>query len=351
MNKERKRELLKWLGINVAVALTVPFFFASENYFSLAGWAQLWDDMLYSFMMALGISSAVGINERILDRHFPWLEKPTARFFMEILGVSFFAFTASFLMNILFFAMLGRMDLDNIPWQRLLNNTWVPLIIGYVITTFFISRGFLSLAKAEAVRAERLQTEKYRSEVRILKDQLNPHFLFNALNVLTNLVYEDADQSADYIRKLSRFYRYVLEVQNEDLVELDRELGFTRDYLILQQERFGEKALQFLIRTGDGHAYKLPPLALQLLVENAIKHNKCSAEEPLSITIEQEGPNLKVRNNLQERQHEAEALGIGTSNLKRRYELLKMPAPQFMANQKEYVVQLPLKKSDESINH
>lgn len=339
--KDRK-DILKWVGINAIIGICVPAFYTFESYLSLHGLSRIWDDMLYGFLMSCGISLAVGLNERILDRYYPWLEHAVKRLFLEIIGISMLGFIASFSMNTLFFSLFGMIDYGNFPWEYLAQNALIPLYIGYGISAFFISQGFLNRAKAEAVRAEKLQTEKYRSEVRMLKDQLNPHFLFNALNVLTNMVYEDADRSADYIRQLSRFYRYVLEVQDLDLVSVDRELKFCRDYLKLQQERFGSEALSYSIQVEDLSDLGLPPLALQLLMENALKHNRLSTSEPLQISILQTGNQLIVRNNLQSRSNPAEHLGIGLSNLHRRYELLKVDPPQISVSDQEFNVSLVL---------
>ena len=335
-------EVLKWVGINALIGFSIPLFYSAESYLSFEGWTKIWDDMLFSFLMSSGISFAVGVNENILDKHFPWLEHAGKRFFMEFLGVTFFGFSAAFIVNIVFYSLFGMINYSEFPWEYMFMNSLVPTGVGYIITFFFISRGFLHRAKAEAVRAEKLQTEKYRSEVRVLRDQLNPHFLFNSLNVLTNLVYEDADKSADYIRNLSRFYRYVLEVQDEDLVDLKRELKFTRDYIQLQQERFGESALKYLEELKDLESYQVPPLALQLLVENALKHNRCSDKEPLVLELIQNGDSLLVRNTLQKRSVESEHLGIGLSNLVRRYELLKQDNPKVSENSDHFNVSIPL---------
>lgn len=335
-------EIPKWVAINALIGFTIPMFYSFESYFSLEGYAKIWDEILFSFMMSMGISASVGLNERILDRHFPWLDHAGKRLVFEFLGVTVFGYSAAFIMNVFFYSILGRINWSNFPWEYLARNSVGPLIIGYFITAFFVSRGFLFKAKEEAVRSEKLQTEKYRSEVRVLKDQLNPHFLFNALNVLTNMVYEDADQSADYIRKLGRFYRYVLEVQEEDLVPLDSELKFCLDYLKLQQERFGAEALSFQINLESSEHWQVPPLALQLLLENALKHNRCSEAEPLQIVVDQNGPQLSICNSLQERSNHGETLGIGLSNLMKRYELMGAESPEILKEQNQFCVKIPL---------
>lgn len=336
------REIGRWLLINAIIGISIPAFYRFESYLSIEGLSKTWDDMLYGFMMSCGISAAVGINEQILDKHFPWLKHAGKRLILEILGVSILGFLATFSMNTLFFTFFGMIDYANFPWKTIAENALIPLYIGYGITAFFISRGFLRRAQAEAVRAEKLQTEKFRSEVRMLRDQLNPHFLFNALNVLTNMVYEDADRAADYIRQISRFYRYVLEVQDEDLVELDRELKFCNDYLKLQQERFGPESLSYSIQVDNIENKAIPPLALQLLMENALKHNQFSAKAPLQIDIIQKGPSIEVRNNRLKRSRPAEHLGIGLSNLERRYELLQVEGLKIQDDDHQFSVSLPL---------
>jgi sensor histidine kinase YesM len=339
---KRGRKTLKWLGINLIIGILVPLLYTKANYFSIEGLLQIWDDMLYSFMMSIGISSAVGLNEIILDKHFPWLEHAGKRLFFEIIGVSILGFAAVYIMNVFFYTAFGRINYAEFPWKRMAEYSIWPLLVGYVITTFFISKGFLNKAKEEAIKSEKLQTEKYRSEVRALKDQLNPHFLFNALNVLTNLVYEDADKSADYIRNLSRFYRYVLEIQDEDVIGLNKELKFARDYLQLQQERFGQDALQIEEIRSDSENLSLPPLALQLLLENVLKHNRCSSIEPLRISIIHDGQYLEVKNNLQSRSSAADHLGIGLSNLQKRYKLLGFETPEILNDGLTFSVKLRL---------
>src|SRR5690606_31960409 len=135
--------------------------------------------------------------------------------------------------------------------------------------------------------------EGLKGQYQSLKDQLNPHFLFNSLNVLSNLVFEDATKSSKFIQQLSKIYRYVLEVHQEELVSLERELAFAENYLSLQKIRF-EDALNFKMEVELGDNYYLPPLSLQLLLENAIKHNIVSRDKPLEIIISQNKDELTV---------------------------------------------------------
>lgn len=342
----RLKDSLKWIGINALIGFCIPLFYAGDKYFSLSGWAVIWDDILYGFMMSCGISVAVGINERILDRHFPWLENAGRRLFFEIIGVTILGFCASYLMNVLFYTLFDKIDYSNFPWKTLASYAQYPLYVGYGVTAFFISQGFLIRLKEAAIRTQKLETERYRGEVRMLKDQLNPHFLFNSFNALTNMVYEDADLAAAYIQRLSKFYRYVLEVQNEDLVSLEQELKFARDYWSLQEGRFHPDSLKLEIAEGlDGSAL-IPPMTLQLLLENAIKHNQLKSDSPLILKISQVQQHLLVSNNLQKRISPAESSGIGLSNIKARYQLLSKEEVQIEEGEKTFLVKLPLISSN-----
>jgi LytS/YehU family sensor histidine kinase len=162
--------------------------------------------------------------------------------------------------------------------------------------------------------------------------------------VLSNLVYENADKSAEFIQQLSKIYRYVLDVQQEELVGLDKEISFAENYLSLQKIRF-EGSLEYFMDVHQLKGYYLPPLSLQLLLENAIKHNIASLEKPLKIMIEQTDSNLIVRNILQSKlTKEGSKTGIGLPNIKKRYALLSNQIPKITETDKEFIVELPLLK-------
>jgi LytS/YehU family sensor histidine kinase len=256
-----------------------------------------------------------------------------------------YSFIVSYILVVLYVLIsVEGVNLTNINWIGMLENTLGPTFIALIIITIFISRSWLYEWRSAAIEAEQLKSENMASQYQSLKDQLNPHFLFNSLNVLSNLVYESADKSAEFIQQLSKIYRYVLEVQQEELVGLDREIGFAENYLNLQKIRF-EGSLEYFIDVHHLKGYYLPPLSLQLLLENAIKHNIASLEKPLKIMIEQADGNLIVRNILQPKLTKEESkTGIGLSNIKKRYALLSNQSPNIIETEKEFIVELPLIK-------
>lgn len=194
----------------------------------------------------------------------------------------------------------------------------------------------------ERILNEQLKKENIQSKYEVLKNQIDPHFFFNSLSVLTTLVYKDADESAEYVTQLSKLYRYMLDKNNSSLVELEKELKFLDSYIYLMKIRFKER-LSFSINISDTtktNSY-IPPNTLQLLVENAIKHNKFSSEKPLNIEISESHENIRVSNNLDNRMQIAESSGIGLENIKLRYELLGGKHIQIQESPNQFIVTLP----------
>ncbi|SDJ91010.1 Response regulator receiver domain-containing protein [Catalinimonas alkaloidigena] len=192
------------------------------------------------------------------------------------------------------------------------------------------------------VQAERQQKENLLSQFESLKNQINPHFLFNCLNALSLLVLKDPPTAEKFIYKLTDVYRYVLQQKGQTAVPLRQELQFMESYLFLQRIRFGNNLQLEMHVPAEAYACYLPPLALQLLVENAIKHNVVSGEHPLRVTMQVEGNELVIANNLQPREPEGESTGIGLSNLRARYEFITPRLPHFGPEHERFVARLPL---------
>ena len=186
-----------------------------------------------------------------------------------------------------------------------------------------------------------LEKESALSQYESLKNQVNPHFLFNSLNALTHLVYEDQDKAAKFIKQLSEVYRYVLDSRDKEVVSLEEELKFLDAYLFLQQIRFGDK-LKVNVNF-KGSTSSVAPLALQMLIENAIKHNVISEEEPLSIRLYMERSFLVVENDLHKKNILPDSSGgLGLQNIKRRYEFLSKEKVVVDEGEGKFIVKLPM---------
>ncbi|WP_111668841.1 sensor histidine kinase [Algoriphagus litoralis] len=335
-------DLKKFILLNIAIALSIQVFFCFSCFFSWDGIKGMIPDFLFSFCVSLFLSWGGSRVEHLLNPRVSWVYTPVKRLIATVVLYMIYAFVGCFTIVFLYIWIDGEFTLDEIPWAGILDFTLTPMTIALVFMAIFTSRSWLLEWRKSAIEAEQLRSEKFASQYQSLKDQLNPHFLFNSLNVLSNLVYEDPDKSAAFIQKLSKIYRYVLDVQQEELVSLSQELEFAKNYLELQKIRF-EENLIFSIKIENENGFLLPPLSLQLLLENAIKHNEASQDHPLFIHILQKDQELWISNSFQPKSTvKDDSPGIGLSNIRMRYMLLSDRQIEVAQNENEFLVKLPL---------
>lgn len=222
------------------------------------------------------------------------------------------------------------------------NNVFNVVIILSAFYLTVISRSYQKL-KTVQLRAERSEKEAALSQFEALKNQISPHFLFNSLSILTSMVHEDADLSEQYIKQLSKVYRYTLEQREQELVSLKTELEFIRAYTFLLQIRFENKFDVVIDVTPDQqNQYQIVPLALQLLVENVVKHNRMSSQEPLRVRIYCQNDELLVENPWQPRDQPERSTGVGLRNIINRYALLTNRKLAYGRQGESFVVRIPL---------
>jgi len=201
--------------------------------------------------------------------------------------------------------------------------TIVLLILSVSITLFinavFVALEFFNHWRKSVTEREALKRTTITAEFESLKSQVNPHFLFNALNTLSSLIEDEPKVATEFVQQLASVYRYLLSQNEKEIVSLGEELDFMKSYVFLNQIRFGEN-LKVTVNVDPKFLHKnIITLTLQILLENAIKHNVISAESPLHINIEAKEDSLCVCNNLQPKLQLATSNGIGLSNIKSRY--------------------------------
>ncbi|SMG48785.1 Histidine kinase [Marivirga sericea] len=333
----------KFILVNILIALGLVVFFCPKCFLSLRGLKLIYPDFIFSFFMSSSLAFGGLVVEAYFNKKISWVNFPVKRLLLTLLIYLTYSFVVSYLISVIgYLIMFQEITLDNIDWVAMMDETIFPIGVALVLISLFTARSWLYEWRNAAIEAEQLRTEKLAGQYQSLKNQLNPHFLFNSLNVLTNLVYEDADKSASFIQQLSRIYRYVLDVQQEELVSLSDEIGFAQNYLSLQKLRF-EENLIYEIKIDRIDNLYLPPLSLQLLLENAIKHNIVSMEHPLKISIYQRQDMLIVSNNFQPKKLETiDSKGIGLENIRKRYELLSDRQLEIIKAEAEFCVKLPL---------
>ena len=219
----------------------------------------------------------------------------------------------------------------------------LKLILDNALETYTLRRKNADLeAEKMALTLKNLQQEKERiaSHFEVLKNQINPHFLFNALNTLTALISTDQQSAVRFTTRFAKMYRNLLEYGNHQLISLTQELEMVDNYVYLQQIRFGTH-LQ-LVKSVTQFQFSLPPFAIQLLVENAIKHNMITEECPLHIHIEQHDEAILVSNQIFLRPSNEHSTGIGLNNLRERYRLLTGRAVDYQVDNGWFKVSIPL---------
>ena len=190
-------------------------------------------------------------------------------------------------------------------------------------------------------REQKLREENLKYRYRTMKTQINPHFLFNCLNTLSEIVYTDAVKADNYIQKLAGVYRFILDNEETDLLLLEKELAFVEQYFSLQKERYGPK-IELAIAVENAGKFKIIPISIQILIENALKHNASSEEKPLKIEISTDNGYLIVTNNIQRKSILSGSSGTGLLNLKERARLIMNKEMVITQTNEYFIVKLPI---------
>lgn len=217
--------------------------------------------------------------------------------------------------------------------------------VTIILLTVEISAQFFKNWKASLIEIEHYKTESVQAQLQNLKNQLNPHFLFNNLSVLSSLVYIDQDKAVDFINQLSKVYRYLLDNRDTELVSLETELNFIKAYTYLIKIRFDKNIIFNITIPQEKTVLLLPPLSLQMLIENAIKHNEISEDLPLTIDMDIKDNMLQVFNNIQLRITNEISSKTGIQNIKDRYKFFTNEEVEVFQTEKLFCVKLPLLKA------
>lgn len=216
------------------------------------------------------------------------------------------------------------------------------LFCTLTVVAIYESIYFMNELRKSVEEKELLKRENLYAQLNALKTQVNPHFLFNNLNTLTSIIPEDPKRAVDFVQQLAKVYRHILEVKDEQSISLQEELDVLKAYAFLLKTRFGDNLDITITVPEEKMNKKIIPLSLQILMENAIKHNIVSAEKPLKIEVFAENGRLVVSNNLQKKNQLNESTGIGLDNIRNRYRLLSDREVEVKENSSDFIVSIPL---------
>ncbi len=284
----------------------------------------------------------------LLNRRMPWDKTAPARVLLELPAVLFIAVIIS-TAGTLAANTLNRYtdDLTGV----LINNVLIASVINILLTAILEGWTFAGESRRQRVKAGLLRQELASIRFELLKSQINPHFMFNSLNVLSGLIDRDTRKAQQFIDEFSGIYHYVLESIEKQLVPLAEELKFARSYMYLQQIRHGDHIRLSVDIAAEMLDSLMPPLSLQTVLENALKHNDTGASAPLEIRItaipEREpavnsAPAIIISNSLRPKTSAVPSTGLGQKNLVRRYAMLSSRLPDFRITGESYIVTLPV---------
>lgn len=337
----KRKNFITLLWISLATSMFFFFVFTDEKTIE-----NFLLTVLISFMYSFVLAGGNGMLNDFLNKKFPWSEATTKRAAISIISILIANVILVYFCNYVNFVLI----------QKAVNTTeyfsgrynfinWFTINVALLISAFLHARGFMEelkkTSKKEVVE-QKLIAKSANAQFESLKNQLDPHFLFNSLNVLSSLIDENPRQAQKFTASMSKIYRYVLEQKDKELVTVEDEIEFAKTYCDLLKTRF-EDSVDFVFDV-DQEDYRryVVPLSLQLLLENCIKHNFATSSKPLIIKIFSENDTLCIENNLQVREQMKESAGIGLANIVQRYSLLTKKNVFIEKSEDYFKVKLPI---------
>jgi len=291
----------------------------------------------------MGIPSIalLAIVGKKLDRHYPWLKSPFKKLVLTVVTQVLIVLLVVVIIQVAFLA-INKNGFDQWFDQLSVGFTWAISITVFGIA---VANGFLFFKnwKQSAINEEILKREKLAIEYEALRNQVNPHFLFNSLTALTTLVHQDADKAEAFIRKFSDVYRYILENRNQEIVSLQKELLLIGNMAYLYHYRHGDNLKIELDLESSDEKFILP-MALQMLLENALKHNIISEVKALTVKIFEEEDFVVVWNNLQLKNNVPDSNNVGLGNIRLRYSYLSEKPVIIEKTDQYFQVKIPILK-------
>jgi hypothetical protein len=330
------------VSIIIAIAVFIIERMLFANGFNIAT-NELAKIFLIHFMYAFVISLINFYFFYYLSEKIDWKGYTVKRLIIGALGSVILTMTGLIVLRfITLVIILGKSFNQFLNDKNAITYYLFGLIITLIASLVFHAIYFYKALTEKKVKEQQIVAKTETAKYESLKSQIDPHFLFNSLNVLTSLINENPKQAEKFTTKLAKVYRYVLEQKNKDLIDLDEELQFAKTYMELLKMRF-ENAVTFQIpEKASNPNLKIIPLSLQLLLENTIKHNIVSEEQPLNVIITEENGCLKVVNNYNPKTSIEKGTKVGIKNIIDRYQLITLKKVLIEKNNQQFSIKLPL---------
>ncbi|WP_162416575.1 sensor histidine kinase [Cyclobacterium roseum] len=338
------KNLLQFLiGFSLGVQLIIILYNHFSGYHVLSDFGyflyRLFRGLVFTLIAGFLLAYSNLFFIRFLNRVSPWSLATFKRILIQLV----FSVSVAMVVSVAFTSFAHFVS----PYAEELRGVYISNALIFSVVNILMAsilEGWLFFTQHKRVEqmAKNLEEELSQIKFEVLKSQINPHFMFNSLNVLSGLVNKDTQKAQQFIDEFSHIYRYVLETIEQPVATLEKELNFMRSYLFLQKIRYGDYLVYSINVPASLLKFFLPPLSLQVVLENAIKHNVINESMPLSIDIFSQGNYLIVKNNLQPKISMGHSTGLGVKNLTKRYAMIGSEEPAFVVQTDYYIAKLPL---------
>jgi sensor histidine kinase YesM len=337
-------KLIKEFPRAFAISLTIFFFMIVVKF--LMGHTINFNGSLainfgYSMLYGLSLYYANSLVFIILDTVYKETRFSVQRLIVGFVSTFFCTIFVVFLLRVFEEVIVEKESFTAYIESENASSFLIPMVIFLIVSLFIHSFYFYKALQETKVKEQKIIATTANAQFESLKNQIDPHFLFNSLNVLSSLIEENPENAQKFTTSLSKIYRYVLEQKDKELVAVDEELAFAKIYMQLLAMRF-ENSISYELPESINEDAKVVPLSLQLLLENCIKHNVVSSSKPLHIIISMEDNQLVVENNWQKKEVLSDGKGVGLQNIVNRYALLTERQVKIIQNKKSFKVYLPI---------
>ncbi len=318
--------------INVIIHLAIYGFSTPHTLFAYLG---------YNCYYGIPLSILNIFLFRKLEQKLTW-DKPSLRIIIGAL-LSFTATMATvILLNYILWILIWGNNINVLFARQNLSNYYISAFITILISLVFHTAYFYQWANKNKILNEQLQKEKIQMELNMLRAHIDPHFLFNSFNVLAGLIDENTEKAQGFLAELSNCYRYILENRNESVSTVGKEIQFAKRYFELLSFRFEDSLILKIFLKENEFNYSIPILSLQLLFENAIKHNAFNKNEKLTIQVYSLDGYLVVENNKKQKKLVEPSAKLGLENIKKHYEVISKKPIIIEDLKNRFIVKLPL---------
>jgi sensor histidine kinase YesM len=341
------RERINDIGIRVLLipffGIAIPIVAGLVPHERFTNW-QVKSSYLFTIFIAFVIYEGSRFLHFTLRSYFDWLNKPAKKIFALLITIPFYCVPVSTLLLVSWYHIFleGNVNWQTVKFSVLLITVAVFFLVNVYETVFAVRD-----MTADKLKKEQLERAKAEAELEALKNQIDPHFIFNSLNTLSHLIEEHPTKAKEFNDNLADVYRYILQNKATGLVLLREEIVFLKHYFSLVKIRF-ENAVLLNLEINDELAeqYLVPPISLQLLAENAIKHNEFSDETPLQMEVRIQDNTLIFSNNLLKKTLRKPTSQVGLRNLGERYKLTTNMELTIKSSEEKFMVYLPILKID-----